>query len=690
MRRLKWLIVVIVAGALLLAAAAFASGDIRWRLHLLGEKAGGKYPEATWGEFLRMLAPSSGIWLEDLSRWDTLYPIVTNPYRSSADRDAGKKLFAANCGTCHGADALGGGVGPSLKGRISPRTESDWSAFRTVRYGIAGTPMTGLALNWQDTWRLAGFVRSMVVAEDATQAAQVVAVSPVTSERLRNAQQTPQDWLTYGGDLTGSRYSALTQITPQNAQRLRVAWVSQPMTDYRRFEATPLVADGRMYVSYPPSNVVALDAATGKVLWTHSGSIPADMPGAGSYKVSRGVALLDDKVFLATLDCKIKALDAATGKVLWQHTVASYKDGYSFTSAPLAIDGMVVIGNAGGDYATRGFVVALDATDGKERWRFETIPKPGEPNADSWSGDSWKIGGAAAWQVGSYDAELKRVYWGIGNPAPDHFGEIRRGDNLYANTLVALDGATGKLVWHYQFTPHDLHDWDSTQVPVLALGGGRERILFANRNGFLYSIERATGKFEWAKAFVKQTWLESMSPEGRPTRRKEAVPSLEGTVIYPSVEGGTNWWPPAYDASRDVFYVPYMERASMYYLGQEEEPEQAKLYMLGSSKGVSGELFYTGIRAFRAADGELLWEQRNAQRDDIPETNGLVATGGGVVFGADLDRVFAVDAASGKEVWQFMSGGRISAAPMSYAVNGKQYVAITAQRVIMVFELPPE
>jgi alcohol dehydrogenase (cytochrome c) len=688
MRRLKWLIGVSVAAAILLGVAAFASEGARFRLARISEKASGAYPEATWGEFLRMLAPGSGIWLEDLPRWNSLFPLVKNPYDSPADREAGKQLFAANCGTCHGAEAEGG-IAPSLQGRVSSRTESDWAAFRTIRYGIPGTPMTGLALDWQETWRLAGFVRSMVVADDP-HAASAATVPPVTSERLRNAQQTPQDWLTYSGDLTGSRYSGLAQITPQNVQRLRVAWVSQPMTDYRRFEATPLVADGRMYVSYPPSNVVALDAATGSVLWTHSGSVPGDLPGTGSWKVTRGVALLDDKVFLGTLDSKIKALDAATGKVLWQKTIADYKHGYSFTSAPLAIDGMVVIGNAGGDFATRGFVVALDAADGKERWRFETIPKPGEPNADSWAGDSWKQGGAAAWMIGSYDAELKRIYWGIGNPAPDHFGAVRLGDNLYSNSLVALDAASGKLAWHYQFTPHDLHDWDSTQVPVLAFGGGRERILFANRNGFLYSVERATGKFQWAKAFVKQTWLESMSPEGRPTRRASAVPSVEGTVIYPSVEGATNWWPPAYDATRDVFYVPYMERGSMYYLGQEAEPEQAKLYMLGSSRGLSGELFHTGIRAFRGGDGELLWEQRNARRDDTPETNGLLATAGGVVFGADLERVFAVDAASGNELWQFASGGRISAAPMSYAVNGKQYVAISAGRVVVAFDLAPQ
>jgi alcohol dehydrogenase (cytochrome c) len=422
------------------------------------------------------------------------------------------------------------------------------------------------------------------------------------------------------------------------------------------------------------------------MLWEHEASIPADLP-ADSYKVNRGVALLDDKVIVATIDARVKALDAASGTLLWQKRVADYAQGYGFTSAPLAIDGAVVIGNTGGDFATRGFIVALDADTGKERWRFATIPRPGEPGSETWGGDSWKRGGVAAWMSGTYDAELRRVYWGTGNPAPDHNGAVRPGDNLYSSSLVALDAATGRLAWHFQFTPHDLHDWDAAQVPVIAEHG---RILFANRNGFLYALERATGKFLWGKAYVKQNWAAALQPSGRPVRRPEANPAPRGAVVYPSIEGATNWWPPAYDPVRDVLYVPSMERGSVYYLGAVKKPSPGQSYLLGSSRPLSGELMRTGVKAFRGSDGTLLWEQHNAPRNDVSETGGLLATAGGVVFGADNDRVFALDAASGRELWQFTSGGRISAAPMSYAVNGKQYVAISAGQMVVTLELAPE
>jgi alcohol dehydrogenase (cytochrome c) len=680
MHLFKWVLMPIVATGMGLAVVAITVEPVRFRVALVLEKAQGRYPEASWGEYLMMLKPGSGIWLAELPSRNSLYAIVRNPFATRADFAAGAELFAANCGRCHGADGSGG-VGPALSGRISPRLESDWAAFRTVRYGVPGTPMSGLSLSWRDTWRLAGHVRSLVTV--GTRAAAPPPVPPVTFDRLLNSAQTPEDWLLYAGDYWGRRFSALTQITPQNARRLRIAWVFQPPTEYRRLECTPLVADGRMYVSYPPGNVAALDAASGKMLWEHEAGIPADLP-ADNYRVSRGVALLDDKVIVATLDARVKALDAASGRLLWQTTVADYKQGYGFTSAPLAIDGAIVIGNAGGDYATRGFIVALDADTGKERWRFATIPKPGERGIETWGGDSWKRGGVAAWMSGSYDPELRRVYWGTGNPAPDHYGALRPGDNLYSNSLVALEAATGRLAWHFQFTPHDLHDWDAAQVPVVTHDG---RILFANRNGFLYSLERTTGRFLWGKAYVKQNWAASLQASGRPVRRPEANPAPAGAVVYPSIEGATNWWPPAYDAARDVLYVPTMERGSMYYLGTPEEPGTGRSYLLGSSRPLSGEQMRTGIKAFRGADGALLWEQRNTPRNDVSETGGLVVTAGGVVFGADNDRIFALDAASASELWEFTSGGRISAAPMSYAVAGKQHVAICAGSAVLAVAL---
>jgi alcohol dehydrogenase (cytochrome c) len=685
MRALKWAVVLgLGIGAIGLAIAATTVEPLRFRVARIVEKAQGHYPEASWNEFLTMLKPGSGIWLAELPRWNSLFPVVKNPFNSHADIKAGTELFANNCGRCHGADGSGG-VGPALRGLISPRTESDWAAFRTVRYGIPGTPMTGLDLDWANTWRAAGYLRSMV-AVDVPRAA-AAPVASVTFERLLNADKTPQDWLMYAGDYAGRRYSGLNEITAENVNRLRVAWVFQPPTDYRRLEATPLVADGRMYVSYPPANVAALDAGTGKLIWRHEADLPSDLQSSGLWFVNRGVALLEDKVIVGTLDARIKALDAATGKLLWQKRVADHRLGYGFTSAPLAIEGAVVIGNSGGDFATRGFVTAYEVATGKELWRFETIPQPGEPGIETWGGDSWKHGGVATWMSGTYDPQLKRVYWGTGNPAPDHFGDVRPGDNLYANSLIALDAATGKLAWHFQFTPHDLHDWDSTQVPVQT---GDGRILFANRNGFLYSLERATGKFQWGKAYVKQTWAASLESNGRPVRLASANPSPEGTVVYPSIEGATNWWPPAYDAARDILYVPSMERGSMFYLGKRAKPTQEGPYLLGSSRPISGELMRTGIKAFRGSDGTVLWEHRNAGRNDVSETGGLLATAGGVLFGADEDRAMALDAATGKELWQLRMGGRIVAAPMSYSVAGKQYVALSTSGVVIALALPDD
>ncbi|HEV8331009.1 MAG TPA: PQQ-binding-like beta-propeller repeat protein [Steroidobacteraceae bacterium] len=682
-------VVAVCIGGIGFTIAATMVEPVRFRVALIAEKAQGRYQEASWGEFLRMLKPGSGIWLAELPRWNSLFPLVKNPFRAPADLAAGKSLFAAHCSTCHGADGAGG-VGPSLRGRISPRTESDWAAFLTVRYGVPGTPMTGLATDWRDTWQLAGYVRSMVTEDRRSDASVVERVPPVPFDRLRNADATPQDWLTHSGSYASHRFSRLHEITADNVRRLRVAWIFQAATDYGRLEATPLVTDGRLYVSYPPDEVVALDASTGKTLWEHSAGLPTDLPEGSGWKVNRGVALLGDKVFVATLDARVKALDVATGRVVWQRTVADYKQGYSFTSAPLAIDGAIVIGNSGGDMATRGFIVALDAATGEERWRFETIAKPSESGAQSWAGNSWKRGGVAPWMSGSYDSDLQRIYWGLGNPAPDHYGAARRGDNLYSNSLVALDATTGKLLWHFQFTPHDLHDWDSTQVPVIGPGDSRSgRILFANRNGFLYSLERATGRFVWGKPFVKQTWAASLGPDGRPVRLAGAEPSPAGTVVYPSAAGATNWWSPAYDVQKDVFYVPFMERGGIFYLGREAEPEPAKVYLLGSSSGLSGEPYYTGIKAFRGSDGTVLWEHRNAERNDGAETGGLLATAGGIVFGSDLDRIFAIDAASGQELWGFASGGRVAAPPMSYSVDGKQYVAVCAGTLVIAFALAP-
>lgn len=690
----KWIAGLVALVFLGAAAAVWSVDELRWRSELLLEKAGGKYAEASWREFLTMLRPGSGVRLEKLALKGSLYPVVINPLEDAGNIKAGGTRFVELCARCHGATGEGS-VGPALRNAISARTESDWAIFRTVRYGIPATAMVGQQLDWKATWQIAAYVRSLVgkPGGDEPAVAGILAALPAVSyESIVAADSTPENWLTYGGNYSGQRFSRLAQISTANVRKLAVRWVYQPLTESRRIENTPLVVNGVMFVSFPPSSVAALDARTGKELWRSLGRIPADFPrGTGIFEVNRGVAVLDDKVFIATLDTKVRALNARTGKVLWETTVGDYRTAVTFTSAPLAANGLVVIGTSGGDFPTRGYIVALDAASGKERWRFYTVPDEGQPGNDTWEGESWKIGGSAPWMTGTYDPALNLVYWGVGNPAPDHNGEDREGDNLYSCSVVALDLATGQLKWHFQFTPHDLHDWDSTQVPVLGPpgDGSAGRLWFANRNGFFYALERDTGKLVFATPFIQQTWSKEKGPDGRPVRDKSAEPTAEGAIVYPSAEGGTNWWPPAFNPVDKLLYVPFMERGAVFY-STPGKPETARLYMLGSSRGLVGKRFITGVRAIDPADGRIVWTHAHAEREQDAETSGLMTTAGGLVFGADQANVFALNGQTGEKLWEFGVGDKIATAPVSYSAGGEQFVATSAGGIILGFALPPE
>ncbi|HXJ37743.1 MAG TPA: PQQ-binding-like beta-propeller repeat protein, partial [Bryobacteraceae bacterium] len=362
-----------------------------------------------------------------------------------------------------------------------------------------------------------------------------VAHTQVTFERIRHAEREPENWLTYSGDYSAHRYSALDQITPQNVKQLRPLWVHQ-IDALDKAETTPLVVDGVMYVTESPSNVVALDTRTGRAMWSFLRAIPKDVRLCCG-QVNRGVALLGDSVFVGTVDAHLIALDRKTGSVRWDVTVADYKTGHAITAAPLAVKDKIVIGIAGGEFGIRGFVDAYDANTGKQAWRFWTVPAKGEPGNETWAGDSWKTGSASTWITGSYDPELNVIYWGTGNPGPDWNGDVRAGDNLYSDCLVALDAGTGKLKWHFQFTPHDVFDLDSTEVPVLFdgifRGSPRKLILFANRNAFYYVLDRENGTFLHGRPYAKQTWAQQLDDKGRPVRVPGIEPTEEGLKIYP-------------------------------------------------------------------------------------------------------------------------------------------------------------
>jgi alcohol dehydrogenase (cytochrome c) len=509
----------------------------------------------------------------------------------------------------------------------------------------------------------------------------------VSYDRLVNSGREPGNWPTYSGNYAGHRFSALTSLTPSNVGRLKPAWVYQ-IDGRGRFETTPVVVDGVMYVTEPPTRVTALDARTGRSLWSWQRAMPEKLIMLGFGPTNRGVAILDNTVFVGTLDCHLVALDAKSGAVRWDIEVASNKSGYSITVAPLAIDGKVIVGVSGGEAGIRGLLDAYDAKTGKQLWRFWTVPGPGEPGHETWDQDSWKTGGAPTWVTGSYDPNLNLIYWGTGNPGPDWNGDPRAGDNLYSCSLLALDASTGKLKWYFQFTPHDTHDWDATEIPVLIdadiQGRLRKVVAMANRNAFYYLLDRETGEFLVGQPYAKQTWARGLDRHGRPIMIPNMEPSLEGTLVYPSLHGATNWPSPSYSPVTKLFYVATRE-VGAYYYKDEAEYKPGVAFTGGGHRALEGDDAYGAIRALDVTTGKLRWEFRLHS----PPWAGVLSTAGGLVFsGSDEGNFYALDALTGKPLWDFQTGGSIADNPMSYEVDGKQYVTIAAGHSLFAFGLP--
>src|ERR1700733_5207680 len=415
----------------------------------------------------------------------------------------------------------------------------------------------------------------------------------VPFDRLLHASDTPQDWLTYSGSFLSQRYSALDRITPGNVQNLEQKWIFQARS-LEKFEATPLVVDGVMYTVQAPNDIVALDAATGRIYWIYSYS-PAPQARLCCGRVNRGLAILGDTLFMGTIDAHIVAVDAKNGHLLWNTQVANPEAGYAITHAPLVVKDKVIVGTAGGEYGIRGFLAAYDVHSGKEAWRFNNVPGPGEKGHETWAGDSWKHGGASVWMTGSYDPDLNLTYWGIGNPGPDWNADMRLGDNLYSDCAVALDADTGKLKWYFQFTPHDDFDFDAVQVPVLAdldwKGARRRVLLWANRNGFFYVLDRTTGEFLRGTPFAKVTWAKGLDERGRPMRAANMVPTADGTKIYPGNQGATNWYSPSFSPHTGLFYIPTWANYSALFVKLPAGYEEGRMY--------NGGEFRTEIQSLR-------------------------------------------------------------------------------------------
>lgn len=527
----------------------------------------------------------------------------------------------------------------------------------------------------------------------------------VSSDRLLNAAKEPQNWLTYSGTYSGQRYSALKQIDSSNVKNLEMKWVFQSQAPHN-FQATPLVVDGMMYLTQPPNDIIALDAKTGRVFWTYSYTPSPDARPCCGF-VNRGLAILGDTLFMATVDAHLIAVDARTGGPLWKVKVADAASGYAMTLAPLVIKDKVVVGVAGGEFGTRGFVAAHDARTGKEAWRFYTVAGPGEPGHETWQNakdpDAWRKGGAPIWVTGTYDPELNLTYWGTGNPGPDFTGVNRAGDNLYSDSVVALDADTGKLKWYFQFTPHDEYDYDSIQIPVLAdlnwNGGILKAMLWGNRNGFFYVLDRATGKFLSGTPFVKVNWASGLDEKGRPIETRQPA----GATTYPCVFGATNWYSPSFSPRTGLFYVSAWENCGQVY-ERFEAPEYVpgRIFMGGAGRspiqGASNpssmqrphvntwteELGTGAVMAIDPRTGEPKWKWKT---HDV-NTSGILTTASDLLFVGGREGYFhALDARTGAALWKATVGWHATAAPISYAIAGKQYVGINAGHCLFVFGL---
>ena len=509
----------------------------------------------------------------------------------------------------------------------------------------------------------------------------------VTFERLVNSAKEPQNWMTYSGDYSGKRHSALDQINLTNVRTIVPKWVYQTAAT-GKLETSPLVVDGILYATAQDNRAFALDARTGRPIWMYQRPLPGDIrPCCG--RVNRGLAILGDKVFLGTLDAHVIALDAKTGAVVWDVVAADYRTGHSFTVAPLAVKNLIVIGISGGEYGVRGFIDAYDADTGDRRWRFYTVPGPGEPGHETWEGDSWKVGGAPAWNTGTYDPPTNQIFWPTGNPSPSNRGEGRAGDNLYSNSLLALNADTGKMNWYFQFTKHDEHDWDATQVPVIIDtpidAGGKHLIAQADRNGFFYVIDRTTGKLMSATAYGKITWSDKKDAEGRPVANNQASPTLEGRTICPGALGTTNFMAPTYDPQTGLFYATARDQCDTF--STAPQPYEAGHAYYGSAYFPSedAEPYLGFLKAIDPATGEMKQKFQHTS----PTWSGVLSTAGGLVFSGDAEGNFiAFDAATLKSLWHFQMGGAVYAPPMAFAVDGKEYVAIGAGSAVYAFGLP--
>jgi alcohol dehydrogenase (cytochrome c) len=627
---------------------------------------------------------------------------------------AGRRHYETLCARCHGGDGEGGELGPAVVSKLPARHDEDLLAL--IRTGLPAAGMPGFPIPDNEARDLVAFLRTMRSEKSAEPVRATVSLTDGTTAQgvvmnqssldmqllsddrrmllLRRAGEryrrvtSEADWPTYHGQIGGNRFTTLDQIRKDNVSRLAPRWTYS--LGAGRLQVTPVVVDGVMYVT-AGNECHALDAGSGRLIWRYQRPRTKALAGDASSGINRGVAVAGDRVFMVTTNAHLLALDRFTGALLWDTEMADARQNYGATSAPLAIGRLVITGPSGGDEGVRGFLAAYDQATGREVWRFWTVPKRGEPLSETWVGTSLEYGCATTWFTGTYDPELDTLYWPTGNPCPDYDGSQRQGDNLYSDTMLALDPNTGRLKWHYQYTPHDVWDWDALQPAVLAdvtwEGQPRKLLLHANRNGFFYVLDRTSGKLLLAKPFVKNlSWASGIGPDGRPVLIPGQEPKPEGYKACPSVEGATNWFSTSFNPATGLYYVQTLEKCTVFTLTPNQQWQAGRSFFGGTTRNVPGEPGQKILRAIDIATGRIAWEL--PQTGEAESWGGALGTSSGLVFLAeDSGALIAVDALNGAPLWHFQANTLWKASPMTYMFDRRQHVAVAAGPSILSFAL---
>jgi alcohol dehydrogenase (cytochrome c) len=638
-----------------------------------------------------------------------------------AQTPAGRQQYESRCGRCHGGDGTGGETGPNILRPIGERADADLADFLRIGRPAAGMPAFDLPAD--EMRMLVSFLRTLVPSSRTAPPVVVRATIRTTDGRtldgrvvnqgmselqlrtddgrihlLRKAAgdryravTSQRDWPTYHGEVGGNRFTTMTQIDKGNVARLAPRWVFPMPNVVGSVENTPIVIDGLMYVS-SANEVYALDACSARQIWHYQRPRTRGISGNAAGGINRGVAVGGDRVFLLTDNAHVIALDRLTGALLWDTEMADARVNYNATAAPLVAGNLVIAGSAGGDEGVRGFVAAFDIATGKEAWRVWTVPKPGEPGSETWVGSQTDHRGGATWMTGTYDPQLDLLYWPTGNPGLDYFGDNRQGDNLYTDSVLALEAKTGKLRWYFQFTPHDTHDWDAQEPPVLVdttwKGQPRKLLLQANRNGFFYVFDRTNGELLLARQFLKKlNWAKGIDAKGRPILN-DLVPNAEGnTYVCPGFQGGANWYSTSFNPATGFYYFQALERCNLF-TPRNMEWQPGKSFMGGSARPAPGETFTKSVRALNIQTGEIAWDLPQGPAP-VTASAGLLSTASGLVFfGENSGAFMAADAATGAVLWEFPTNHVWKASPMTYMFDNTQYIAIAVGQSIVAFAQP--